>query len=179
MSLAQDLVDVIIATPAEDAEQRYRRAAWSALAAQPTLLDRGGEPAHFTASALPVSPGGDRVCLVLHRRMGLWVQPGGHFEAGDRSVQAAAAREMTEETGLVGEVGSVPLALSRHASPCGRGDWHLDVQMLAVVMETEPSVSDESLDVSWFGVSELPDNRAVGVTDLVGEALRRLSRTGG
>lgn len=179
MTLARNLVDVIMATPAEDAEQRYRKAAWSALAANPALLARGGEPAHFTASALPMSPSGDRVCLVLHRRMGLWVQPGGHFEARDRSVAAAAAREMTEETGLVGEVEPVPLALARHTSPCGLGDWHLDVQMLAVTEETGPIVSDESLDVAWFAVADLPRGRAPGVDELVGGALRRLSRTGG
>lgn len=179
MSLVRDLVDVIMAAPVEDAEQRYRRAAWSALAADPALLGRGGKPAHFTASALPVNPDGDRVCLVLHRRMGLWVQPGGHFEASDRSVAQAAAREMGEETGLVGEVAPVPLALSRHTSPCGSGDWHLDVQLLALVGEVGPSVSDESIDVAWFGVDELPEDRAPGVSELVGEALRRLSRTGG
>ncbi|MGA7269444.1 MAG: NUDIX domain-containing protein [Acidimicrobiia bacterium] len=179
MSLALNLVDVIVTTPAEDAERRFRRAAWSALATDPSLLDRNGEPAHFTASALPVSADGSRVCLVLHRRMGLWVQPGGHFEPGDGSVAEAAAREMTEETGLVGGVAPVPLALSRHASPCGRGDWHLDVQMLAVVAEAAPTISEESLDVAWFGIDDLPEKRARGVSDLVGEALRRLSRTGG
>lgn len=179
MSLAQDLVDVIEAAPAEDAEQRFRKAAWSAMAVDPRLLRRDAEPAHFTASALPVTAGCERVCLVLHRRMGVWVQPGGHFEPGDRSVAAAAAREMIEETGLVGEVASVPLRLSRHTSPCGRGEWHLDVQMLAVVAEREPAVSEESLDVAWFGVGNLPARRADGVDELVGAALGRLSRNVG
>lgn len=179
MSLVRDLAHVIMATPTEDAEQRYRRSAWLALAAHPSLLGREGEPAHFTASALPISPDGARVCLVLHRRMGLWVQPGGHFEGHDRSVALGAAREMAEETGLVGEVAPVPLALSRHPAPCGRGDWHLDIQMLAVVTEVAPTVSDESLDVAWFGVDELPGARAPGVSELVGGALHRLSRTGG
>lgn len=179
MSLVRDLVDVIMTSPAGDAEQRFRQAAWSALAADPALLDRSGEPAHFTASALPVSADGSRVCLVLHRRIGLWVQPGGHFEAEDRSVVEAAAREMTEETGLAGEVARVPLALSRHVSPCGSGDWHLDVQMMAVVAEAVPTVNEESLDVAWFEVDDLPQERARGVGDLVGEAVRRLSRIGG
>jgi 8-oxo-dGTP pyrophosphatase MutT (NUDIX family) len=179
MSLQRDLVDVIASTPAEDAEQRYRVVAWSALAADRALLTREAEPAHFTASALPLSPDGRRICLVLHRRIGLWVQPGGHLEPEDRSVAGAAARELAEETGLTGEVAPVPVALSRHRSPCGKGDWHLDVQMLAVVAEAATTVSDESLDVSWFDVEALPEERAPGVSELVDASLRRLSRIGG
>ena len=121
---------------------------------------------------------GSRVCLVLHRLIGLWVQPGGHLEAGDLSVGRAAARELLEETGLVGTVSDDPLSLSRHPAPCGQALWHLDLQMLAVVAEVEPVVSDESTDVAWFGSNRLPSDLAPGVAVLVDRGTEFLSRSG-
>lgn len=148
------------------------------MARDPTALTRYGSPSHFTASALPVTESGDAVCLVLHRRMQLWVQPGGHFEPEDASVPEAAAREMREETGLEGRIDSAPLHLSCHRAPCGIGEWHLDLQMLAVTPPEQPVVSSESLEVAWFEVAHLPPDMAPGVAGLVGTACRRLNRSG-
>lgn len=178
MSLSVDLAAAIGLWSPLDAEERFHQTAWAALASDPRALSRDTAPAHFTASALPVTPDGRRVCLVLHGRINLWVQPGGHFESFDGTVREAAAREMTEETGLGGSVDAVPLLLSRHRAPCGV-DWHLDMQMLAIVAETDPRISDESADVAWFDVDALPAERADGVDDLVAAALRRLSRIDG
>ena len=45
------------------------------------------DPGHFTASAFVVSPDGTKVLLVEHARLGRWLQPGGHIEADDRTVE--------------------------------------------------------------------------------------------
>ena len=74
------------------------------------LLDGGGdvfsryhyEPGHFTASAFVLPPGGEALLLVHHRKIGLWLQPGGHIEPEDEGLAAAAAREATEESGVTG-----------------------------------------------------------------------------
>lgn len=173
--LTGDLVEAIDAcNRVADEDGNGQRTEWRRLAANPAYLERTGRPAHFTASALPTTADGARVCLVLHRLLGLWVQPGGHFEPGDATVVAAAAREMQEETGLTGSLSPVPLRLSRHPAPCGIGDWHLDVQLLAVTSDDPPAANDESLDVAWFAVDDLPHEMASGVEGLVTAAITRL-----
>ena len=57
-------------------------------------------PGHFTASAFVLSPTGDALLLILHRKLGLWLQPGGHVEATDSDLESAARREVDEEVGL-------------------------------------------------------------------------------
>ncbi len=56
-------------------------------------------PGHFTASAFILSPEGDALLLIHHRKLGRWLQPGGHVEPSDADLLAAARREAAEEVG--------------------------------------------------------------------------------
>jgi 8-oxo-dGTP pyrophosphatase MutT (NUDIX family) len=58
------------------------------------------DPGHFTASAFVLCPEGRRLLMVHHRKLGRWLQPGGHIEPSDESLHAAARREALEETGV-------------------------------------------------------------------------------
>ena len=164
--------------PAASADARFEQAAWLALLAQheTALLTRQLAPAHLTASAAVLTPDARHTCLVLHHKLQLWVQPGGHFEPGDASAAAAAAREVLEETGLVGDVLAVPALLSRHPAPCAPGivDWHLDIQHVLVTERTPPVPSDETPKVAWWPVRELPDHLASGIHELVDRAVQVL-----
>ena len=53
---------------------------------------------HFTASALIIN-GEGKVLLVNHRKLGVWLYPGGHVEEGE-TPDEAVVREVREETGL-------------------------------------------------------------------------------
>lgn len=131
-------------------------------------------PDHLTASALVVDAARTRVLLCLHRKVGLWLQFGGHLEAEDTSVAGGALREAREESGIDGVtlVGSGPLRLDRHAAPCDAlARHHLDVQYLAVAPDAaEPRTSSESLDVRWFGADALPEATDDAVRQLVRDA---------
>lgn len=110
---------------------------------------------HITASALVVDPAAGRVLLTLHRKLRKWLQMGGHCEPEDTTLAGAALREAQEESGI-GELTLLPggpLRLDRHLTPCA---WHLDVQYAALAPENAlEQVSEESLDLRWFGYDEV------------------------
>ncbi len=56
---------------------------------------------HLTGSALVLNAERDRVLLMLHAKLGMWLQPGGHAD-GEGNLAAVALREAEEETGIVG-----------------------------------------------------------------------------
>jgi 8-oxo-dGTP pyrophosphatase MutT (NUDIX family) len=118
-----------------------------------------------------------KVLLTLHSRIGRWLQTGGHIESTDNTLEAAAAREAHEESGLADlSLEPSPLLLSKHEVPCGgvRPTYHLDVQYLVVADRMViPTIGAESLDVRWFAHDQLPEVDG-SVKALVGAAGVRL-----
>lgn len=133
-------------------------------------LARTCAPGHLTASALVVDESRANVLLTLHPKVGRWLQLGGHIEPEDESLQAAALREAIEEGGIVPTwISAAPIRLDRHTVPCravGTTD-HLDCQYLAVVPDgSREVISDESDDLRWFSLADLPDGLDVSVRAL-------------
>ena len=160
--------------PDDPAQRELRRDFLARLDDGPEALRRTGRPSHLTASAVVLDRSRRSVLLVLHRKVGLWLQPGGHLEDGDTTLAAAALREAVEETGVpdLELVDERPVHLDRHAAPCG-AQAHLDVRFAVVARDAaRPTVSEESLDVAWFPLDALPAQRSACLEPMLRTVLR-------
>jgi 8-oxo-dGTP pyrophosphatase MutT (NUDIX family) len=103
---------------------------------------------HLTASAFVVSSRG--VVLHRHRRLGIWVQPGGHVDAGE-SPASAALRETLEETGLVARHLDPVELFHVDVHPGPRGHTHYDLRYVVTAAPLDPTPpANESPEVDWF-----------------------------
>lgn len=103
---------------------------------------------HVTASAFVVSSRG--IILHRHRRLGIWVQPGGHVDPGE-SPEVACVRETLEETGLVASHLDPVELFHVDVHPGPKGHTHFDLRYVLVAQPLDPQPpEDESPDVFWF-----------------------------
>ena len=103
-------------------------------------FDEHADPSHVTASAIVIGARG--VVLHRHKRLGLWLQPGGHIDAGELPA-AAALREAAEETGLPVSwpegVGDDPPLVHVDVHDGPRGHRHLDLRYLVHAAAGRPA----------------------------------------
>ncbi|MEV4221598.1 NUDIX domain-containing protein [Nonomuraea sp. NPDC049725] len=174
MSLHGDALAVLSSWTAPSAEEEALRESFvEHLRAHDDAMLRACAPGHLTATTAVLSHDGRRVLLTLHPKAGMWLPMGGHCEAGDRTLAEVALREAVEESGIPGlELLPGPLALDRHQVWCHPPhSWHLDVEYAAVAPAgAEAVISNESLDLRWFPVEEIPEPSD--------EATRRLAARG-
>lgn len=136
---------------------------------------------HLTGSALLVDAEGTHALLTHHRKLGRWLQLGGHCD-GDANLASVALREAQEESGIANlEVHPTPIDLDVHGIPA-RGDepehWHLDVRFL---VRAEPGarqagqeqISEESIDLRWVPLGALGNDPEVPVDGSVARLAAR------
>jgi coenzyme F420-0:L-glutamate ligase len=182
-ALHADVLATLAAMPLDAADgtgqAAIREGFYGLLAARPDATRLACAPGHITASTLLLDVDARRVLLTLHPRIGRWVQLGGHLEDTDPSLLAAAAREAVEESGIAGIVlDPVPVNLDVHALTCALGlpTRHFDVQFVGrAPAGAQPVISDESDDLRWFGVQDLPPGTSPELPHLIERAVRRLA----
>lgn len=162
-------------------QEQLRRGYLAHLAAYPDAVAKAGPPAHLTASVLVFDEPIQHVLLTLHRKVGAWLQFGGHLEPTDTSLYAAAEREAREESGLPLNPGGglvvhpVIAQLDRHSLGAGFTHCreHLDVRYVGVAdHRATPVVSAESHDVRWWPLTDLPDQTVAELAALIAAARR-------
>lgn len=135
-------------------------------------------PGHLTASAWVSDQGGTEVLLTHHRKLGIWVQLGGHAD-GSGDLLMVAKREAYEESGITNLItepsGERPFPRFRdidqadfswkifdldiHPIPVYGSvpaHLHFDVRFaFTAPVRIEPCVSRESHDVRWIRIADL------------------------
>lgn len=138
------------------------------------LLDDSGAfsrksflPGHFTASAFVLSPERDALLLILHKKLGLWLQPGGHVDPADGSLFAAARREVVEEVGVepcapsgAPPFDGAPFDLDVHEIPMHKAEpahLHFDVRFCFLAPTRELRINHEVVRAEWAPLDRLAE----------------------
>lgn len=143
----------------------------------PRAFHRDHLPGHITGSAWIVNQDRSKVLLVLHAKLGRWLQPGGHAD-GEENVINVALREAREETGLSTLTLLSPSVFDVDIHPIpARTDFpahdHYDVRFLFRASDGDPLIiSEESTDLKWFSLED-----AGAVTGNANSILRMVNKT--
>lgn len=123
-----------------------------------------------------------RTLLLLHRKLGKWLPPGGHIDPHELP-DLAALREVKEETGLevalldagapLGDVRRLAQPLCILQERIGPDHEHIDLIYVARVLDGElQHAPDESHAARWYDAAELGDPEiAADVRDLGRQAI--------
>ncbi len=129
---------------------------------------------HVTASAWVVDRTGRFALLTHHRKLGRWLQLGGHAD-GDADVRRVALREAIEESGICGIVSASPgvYDVDVHEIPALAAEaahLHYDLRFAFYANPSDvPIVSGESHAVAWVPLADLEQYA-------IDESVRRLAR---
>jgi 8-oxo-dGTP pyrophosphatase MutT (NUDIX family) len=157
VTLLEELRAYVAADP-QEAAMRDRLVAF--VARHPDAFERTLLIGHVTASAWIVDPTRTRALLTHHRKLGKWLQLGGHVD-GDRDVRRAALREAFEESGLrsLQFVTETIYDLDVHPIPARPGEPahdHYDVRFAMFADPAEPlAISAESKALAWVPLDAL------------------------
>ncbi len=131
----------------------------------PECAERSLAIGHLTGSAWIVDRERKRTLLTHHRKLGKWLQLGGHAD-GELDLLAVATREAEEESGLkrLRVVSETIFDLDRHLIPARKTEpdhWHYDIRfMIEADPEEKLLISDESHDLAWIGIARMADYNA-------------------
>jgi 8-oxo-dGTP pyrophosphatase MutT (NUDIX family) len=146
-------------TPFDAAESACRDQTLRWLAETPDPLNRHNfTPGHATGSAFIITPARDHVMLVLHGKLNLWLQPGGHAEPGETDPLLVACRESEEEVGLTLNPATAHFHdIDVHRVPA-RGPspehLHFDFRYLFAIPRTPLTAASDALEARWFTIPE-------------------------
>ena len=111
---------------------------------------------HITGSAWVVDPAGSRLLLTHHRKLGKWLQLGGHSD-GEPDTLAVALREAREESGLrVRPISNAVLDIDIHTIPALKGEpAHLHYDVRFALRRPRVCASARSRSISPGSISKI------------------------
>jgi ADP-ribose pyrophosphatase YjhB (NUDIX family) len=146
--------------PSDDGERAMAERLRAFVAAHPDCFERTHLAGHVTGSAWVVDRAGEAAVLTHHRKLGKWLQLGGHAD-GDSDIRRVSRREAVEESGLAEiesandgiydvDVHEIP---ARDMEPA---HVHYDVRFAFYADRGAlPAASEESHAVAWIPLAEI------------------------
>lgn len=154
------LLDLLFRHRPTDAERRSHERLTAFVERRPDCFERSLLEGHVTGSAWLLDHGKEACLLTHHKKLGRWLQCGGHAD-GEPDVLQVALREAREESGIVG---IVPLSteifdVDVHRIPPNGNEpehFHYDVRFALIApLGARFVVSDESHDLAWVRQTEI------------------------
>lgn len=142
------------------------------LASEAPIFSRKNMTGHITASAILLSADCTKILLVRHKFLQKLLQPGGHVDENETTLEASK-RELSEETGLTDfeyikysdENELLPLDIDIHAIPINpkkneEAHYHYDFLYLYVMKSDEKTNQNETEldDLEWFEIDKIEKN---------------------
>ena len=132
---------------------------------------------HITASGFIYSKKEKELLLLKHKKLGKWLQPGGHVEKVDNTILDTAKREILEETGLenlelvsLSINNNIPFDINTHFIPENSkknmpAHYHHDFRFLFTINEVKDIKIDleESTGYKWVSINELQDTSNMNI----------------
>jgi len=125
-------------------------------------FDRNLREGHISGSAWIINPAGSHVFLLRHRKLRLWLQPGGHAD-NNHDIIEVAMNETAEESGS--NRNAIHLLSERifdldvhvvHETPHEPRHWHYDIRFLAELDDRlHLPGNDESHAVAWVPLHQV------------------------
>lgn len=130
---------------------------------------------HYTATGFVLNKSGDRILFILHKKLQIWLPPGGHVDQGELPHEAVM-REVFEETGIraeiidpIGDLGlgvngqeiqiSTPIAVFHESIPAhGEKPAHLHYDFLYYMKALKEDIvhAEREIDAAhWFTLEEI------------------------
>jgi len=126
---------------------------------------------HFVATGYVVRDG--KTLLLYHKKLKMWLPPGGHIDEGELP-EEAVLREIREETGLEAEIISprrqphpadgkvrylhVPSHVQLEDIPGNPPHQHIDLIFYCRASDGEPALSEREHDgMRWYSIEQLQD----------------------
>lgn len=171
------LLDLLSAyNPDDEAELEMLKETMAFVEANENCFDRELLEGHVTGSAWILNPERTHVLMMHHKKLDRWFQPGGHCD-GEPDVQAVAAKEAQEETGLVvSPLSNAILDVDVHVIPERKAvpeHKHYDIRFLfSAEMDREVlDDNEEANEVRWI---ELGKVYLFNDTDSIGRLVRKV-----
>ena len=157
LAVAQSEIKSVLST--SQASNTAREKILDFIQGHPDALHRSCVSGHLTGSAAILDHTGERLLVMLHKKLQIWLQPGGHAD-GDGLLSRVALREAIEETGIEGlELFGPGIDCDVHVIPArGTDPEHLHLDTRYLIRSPEGSKfrkNHESIELRWVTQKEL------------------------